>query len=88
MKKCGILIEIDDFLVSTEVENFSKENVIGGISKLTKFKKENIEQLSASMNGGIYALKKHVANNRVKEIKEFSCDEFPFVFDVKYIDIY
>ena len=85
MKNCGILIEIDGFLSATNVENFSKENVIGGISKLTKFKKANIVQLSTSMSGGIYALKKPVANNKVKLIIDLF-GEYPLVFEVKYIN--
>lgn len=85
--KNGILIKTDSGAIATEVKNFSKENVINAICKITGTKPENVEQLSASMNSGIYGFKTFVRDTNIEEIKEFRSKEYPFNFDVDYINI-
>lgn len=90
--KCGILFEHDEQLIAIPVQNFSKENVINAIAEHVNVEAKHIDQLSASMNRGLYCIKNTVDMRallkcKVKPIEEFGCEVTPLVFEVQYIRI-
>ena len=88
----AILFEYKEQEFAISVDNYSKENVNKALSALLLIDEEHIQQLSASMNYGLYGIKstatsKELLNSGVTHIDGLSTKETPIVFKVKYIKI-
>jgi hypothetical protein len=82
----GILLEFENYQMSAIVGNYSKDEVITGISRMLKIDAERISQLSASTSYGIYAVDNTIEfNKRTKGLKFLKTLNVPFAFEVKYI---
>ena len=86
MKKCAIIIETSEGKLIVPVENFSKENCVNALAKVIKVDADKIEQISASVNYGIYGLKENFpsAKKMATSSTRFMTNEYCASFVVDY----
>jgi len=86
----GILLHINEhpFMVVFKIKDYSKINVINAVSKYTGVNSEYIEQISASTTYGLYGFKSTFHDGgTLQEIRDYSDENFPFVFRIDYLKI-
>ena len=78
MKKCAIIISTTDDKLIVPVGTFAKENCVNALAKALKVDADKIEQVSASVSYGIYAMKEYfpkaeaLATNPIKGFDMFA----------------
>jgi hypothetical protein len=71
--------------IAVVVENYSKENVLNALSKNLGVDINNIEQLSASMSYGIYAIKMGMFTGESVQSRTYMDTKYQLTFNVEYI---
>ena len=86
MRKCAIIIETSQGKLIAPVVNFTKENCVNALAKVIKVDADKIEQVSASVNHGIYALKENFPSAKEMETysTKFHSNEYSSFFVVEY----
>lgn len=88
MKSCAILVDtIDEGKVAIVVPNFSKDNVLKAIVDNFGVAVEALAQLSASMSGGMYTIKRKFFTSRIEPFKDYRDAENNFIFRIEYIRV-
>ncbi|MEK6829801.1 MAG: hypothetical protein AABY15_06805 [Nanoarchaeota archaeon] len=84
MKKCVIIISTTDGKIVSPVANFSKENCVNALAKAIKVDADKVEQLSASMSYGIYAMKEYFKSAEQLATNPISDSSYFANFHVEY----
>ena len=72
---------------SIEVKDFSLESVSKGIASILKVKQEDVFQLIANVNGGIYGVKKHSGTYNMLPESPIKDERTTKTFEVEYLEL-
>lgn len=84
MKNCVIIISTTNGKLVTPVKNFAKENCVNALAKAIKVDADKIEQISASMSCGIYAMKEYFKSAEQLATNPISVSDYFATFEIEY----